>query len=53
MVFQDYALYPHMTAEQNITFNLRNKRMPSSEIRQRLNAVAEILGIKPLLGKTS
>ena len=51
MVFQDYALYPHMTAEQNITFNLRNKRVPAREIRQRLDAVAEILGIKSLLGK--
>jgi multiple sugar transport system ATP-binding protein len=51
MVFQDYALYPHMTAEQNITFNLKNKSVPASEIRQRLNAVAEILGIKPLLDK--
>src|SRR3712207_5636390 len=51
MVFQDYALYPHMTAEQNITFNLRNKRVPEPEIRKRLGDVAEILGITPLLGK--
>jgi ABC-type sugar transport system ATPase subunit len=51
MVFQDYALYPHMTAEQNITFNLRNKRVPEREIRQRLDAVAGILGISQLLGK--
>jgi multiple sugar transport system ATP-binding protein len=51
MVFQDYALYPHMTAEENITFNLRNKRVPAREIRERLEAVADTLGITPLLGK--
>jgi ABC-type sugar transport system ATPase subunit len=51
MVFQDYALYPHMTAEQNITFNLRNKRVPEPEIRQRLGTVADILGIGALLDK--
>jgi ABC-type sugar transport system ATPase subunit len=51
MVFQDYALYPHMTAEQNITFNLKNKRVPAREIRKRLEAVADILGIGVLLDK--
>jgi ABC-type sugar transport system ATPase subunit len=49
MVFQDYALYPHMTAKENIVFNLRNKKVPKKEIGNRLAAVAEILGITALL----
>jgi ABC-type sugar transport system ATPase subunit len=40
-----------MTAAQNITFNLRNKKVPRSEIEERLMATARILGIEPLLGK--
>jgi len=51
MVFQDYALYPHMTAAQNMTFNLRNRRVPKAEIARRLAETASILGIKPLLHK--
>lgn len=51
MVFQDYALYPHMSVEQNITFNLKNKRVPRAEIAQRLQEVAGILHIEPLLKK--
>ncbi|MFO1060645.1 MAG: ABC transporter ATP-binding protein [Dongiaceae bacterium] len=51
MVFQDFALYPHMTVEQNITFNLRNRRVPASEIAPRLKETARILGIEPLLRK--
>jgi len=51
MVFQDYALYPHMTVEHNITFNLRNRRVPRAEIALRLKETARILGIEPLLGK--
>lgn len=51
MVFQDYALYPHMTVRQNITFNLRNRRVPSKEIEQRLLETAAMLGIDRLLDK--
>jgi multiple sugar transport system ATP-binding protein len=51
MVFQDFALYPHMTVEQNITFNLRNRRVPAAEIAPRLKETARILGIEPLLRK--
>ena len=51
MVFQDYALYPHMSAAQNITFNLRNRRVPRAEIEARLNETAGILGIAKLLDK--
>ena len=51
MVFQDYALYPHMTVEQNITFNLRNRRVPARDIALRLKETARILAIEPLLKK--
>lgn len=46
MVFQDYALYPHMSVRQNITFNLRNRRVESSEIDRRLRETAGMLGIE-------
>ena len=51
MVFQDYALYPHMTAAQNITFNLKNRRVARAEIETRLSETAAILGIGKLLDK--
>ncbi len=51
MVFQDYALYPHMSAAQNITFNLKNRRVPKAEIETRLSETAAILGIEKLLHK--
>jgi multiple sugar transport system ATP-binding protein len=49
MVFQNYALYPHMTVFENMSFGLRLKHMPKAEILQRVNEAAEILGIKRLL----
>jgi multiple sugar transport system ATP-binding protein len=49
MVFQSYALYPHMTVYDNLAFGLRNKRVPKAEIRARVNNAADILGIEPLL----
>ncbi|MEQ8965043.1 MAG: ABC transporter ATP-binding protein [Azospirillaceae bacterium] len=51
MVFQDYALYPHMTVERNITFNLRNKGVAKAEIAERLATTAGILRIERLLDK--
>ena len=51
MVFQDYALYPHMTAEKNITFNLRNRRVPRAEIAERLRDTSGLLGIDDILKK--
>lgn len=51
MVFQDYALYPHMTVRQNITFNLKNRRVPTREIEHRLARAASMLGIEQHLGK--
>ncbi|HEY3385980.1 MAG TPA: sn-glycerol-3-phosphate ABC transporter ATP-binding protein UgpC [Saprospiraceae bacterium] len=49
MVFQNYALYPHMTVFQNMGFGLRLKKVPSNEIKQRVEAAAEIVGLTPYL----
>ena len=49
MVFQSYALYPQMTVEGNLTFGLRNAKMPKDEIAKRVKRAAEILQIEPLL----
>jgi multiple sugar transport system ATP-binding protein len=49
MVFQDYALYPHMTVEKNIGFGLRARRMPQTEIDVRVNRASVMLGIAQLL----
>ena len=51
MVFQDYALYPHMTAAQNIGFNLRNRRIPKPEVASRVDQMARLLDIEHLLNK--
>jgi ABC-type sugar transport system ATPase subunit len=49
MVFQNYALYPHMTVEKNLAFGLRQRRMPRQEVSTRVNGVAEMLGLHELL----
>mgnify|MGYP001237963644 FL=1 len=49
MVFQSYALYPQMSVEGNLSFGLKNARMPSDEITKRVKRAAEILQIEPLL----
>ena len=49
MVFQNYALYPHMTVEKNMSFGLRLRRTPKDDIRRRVSEAAEILGITDLL----
>ena len=49
MVFQSYALYPHMSVYENIAFGLRMLKLPQSEIDRRVNAAAQILQIGPLL----
>ncbi|MFA5199813.1 MAG: ATP-binding cassette domain-containing protein, partial [Candidatus Omnitrophota bacterium] len=51
MVFQNYALYPHMTVAENLSFGLRLRHLPKQEITQRVNEAAEILGIKRLLNR--
>jgi len=49
MVFQNYALYPHMTVADNMGFSLKLRKAPKSEIDSRVKRAAEILGLIPLL----
>ena len=49
MVFQDYALYPHMTVEENLSFGLRNLGLKRREWQPRVLEAAHILGLEPLL----
>jgi multiple sugar transport system ATP-binding protein len=51
MVFQNYALYPHMTVAENMSFPLRQQRRPKVEIRERTRQVAKLLGIDELLDR--
>jgi multiple sugar transport system ATP-binding protein len=51
MVFQSYALYPHMTVRENIAFGLRIRKMPEAEIDKLVDEAAGILGLKPLLDR--
>src|SRR5687768_9746387 len=51
MVFQNYALYPHMTVAQNIAFSLKLARRPKSEIRERVQKTARLLGLEELLDR--
>jgi multiple sugar transport system ATP-binding protein len=51
MVFQNYALYPHMTVAENLRFGLEVRKMPRKEIEQRTLETAEILGISEYLGR--
>jgi ABC-type sugar transport system ATPase subunit len=52
MVFQDYALYPHMTVAENMAFALRYRHVKRAEIRRRVAEVARMLEIEPLLQRT-
>jgi multiple sugar transport system ATP-binding protein len=49
MVFQNYALYPHMTVEQNLAFGLEQRKTPKDEIRRRVAEVARLLGLDEYL----
>ena len=49
MVFQSYALYPHMTVEENLAFGLKLRKLPKSEIRERVQRAAHILKIEEFL----
>ena len=49
MVFQSYALYPHMTVAENMSFSLRLAGVPKKEREQKIHAVARLLGMEPLL----
>ena len=51
MVFQSYALYPQMSVAGNLSFGLKNARLPKDEIARRIARAAEILQIEPLLAR--
>ena len=51
MVFQHYALYPHMTVRENMAFGLRNAKVPADEIAARVEQAARVLEIEPHLDK--
>ncbi len=51
MVFQNYALYPHMSVYKNLAYGLRQRRTPKPEINRRVREIGEILGISDLLDR--
>jgi multiple sugar transport system ATP-binding protein len=51
MVFQNYALYPHLSVYQNIGFALSNQKVPRPELDRRVRAAASVLGLSELLGR--
>ncbi len=51
MVFQNYALYPHMTVAQNIAIGLKLRRQPKAEVERKVADAARVLGLEPLLGR--
>ena len=51
MVFQSYALYPHMTVRNNLAFGLRRRGVSASEVAKRVASAAEMLGLTPYLDR--
>ncbi|MGB0203149.1 MAG: ABC transporter ATP-binding protein [Acholeplasmataceae bacterium] len=51
MVFQSYALYPHMSVYDNMAFGLKLRKMPKDQIEEKVNQAAEILGLSPYLDR--
>jgi multiple sugar transport system ATP-binding protein len=51
MVFQNYALFPHMSVERNLSFGLRIRHTSKKELNTQVNEIAEMLGIRPLLDR--
>ena len=51
MVFQNYALYPHMSVRANMAFSLKLRKSPKDEIASRIEYAAEILGLQPYLDR--
>ncbi|WP_424988640.1 ATP-binding cassette domain-containing protein [Microbulbifer sp. S227A] len=52
MVFQSYALYPHMSVRDNLAFGLKRRSIPSDEIRRRVETAAQTLSLTELLDRT-
>jgi putrescine transport system ATP-binding protein len=51
MMFQSYALFPHMTVEQNVSFGLKQDRLPRGEIKDRVNAILELVKMTQFAGR--
>ena len=51
MVFQSYALYPHMSVFENMAFALKLRKVPKEEIKEKVNEAAKILGLEDLLDR--
>src|SRR3546814_5118275 len=51
IVFQNYALYPHMTVAANLSFGLKLRHVPRAEIERRIGQIADLLGIRELLAR--
>ncbi len=51
MVFQSYALYPHMTVRQNIESGLKLRKLPSGDVQKRVQGASNVLGLDPLLDR--
>ena len=51
MVFQNYALYPHMTVRKNLGYGLRVRKTPKQEARERVDRVARMLGLQDLMDR--
>jgi multiple sugar transport system ATP-binding protein len=51
MVFQNYALYPHMTVFENMAFGLQQRRMPKREVERRVREIARLLELEPYLSR--
>ena len=51
MVFQSYALYPHLTVFENMAFSLRARKFPQDEIKERVERTAELLRIQEFLDR--
>jgi putrescine transport system ATP-binding protein len=51
MMFQSYALFPHMTVEQNVSFGLKQDKLPRAEIRDRVNAILELVKMTGFAGR--
>jgi multiple sugar transport system ATP-binding protein len=51
MVFQNYALYPHMTVDENLSFSLRLRKTPKAERQEQVHDIAHVLSLEPYLGR--